>query len=162
MDDERGKLVRDIYNDADIWYKGGKLNNIADLLFTTSTVLASLAATVLSGTDRVEAVVVATVAALPAALATIQRVVNFRGRSLWYFRAGAHMRALGYETEWAKAPDLEKLARKRGSLEKRLEAEWAEHIFGASTSESPLGSTRSESNEAKQVPPADGKKSTDP
>jgi hypothetical protein len=126
--DRRDKLVSSITRDTDAWFFGGKLNNVADILCTALTVVGSLAASVLGGSHRVDPEIVAAVAAFPAAVATLQRAVNFRGRSFWYFRAGARMRALLFELESAEVPNVEEFARRRGDLEQELDDGWAEAL----------------------------------
>jgi hypothetical protein len=132
--DSREKLISGLKHDIDEWYRHGKRNNLGDIACTVVVVCASLAASILGGDDDAAPVLIAAVAAVPAAAATLQRAVNFRGRSNWYFTAGARLRALLFEVEHAKKPDLEDFARRRGELELELEKEWGPAVGGAKAS----------------------------
>lgn len=126
--DARAKLVTDIRRDIDEWYRYGRRNNLADIGCTVAIVVTSMVATILGAADAVPAVAVAAVAALPAAAASLQRSVDFRGRAAWYFRAGARLRKLMFEVEQAAQPDLEDFARRRGRLEVELEEAWGTRL----------------------------------
>ena len=76
----RDELLHDLQVDWESCFASGKMNNITDVALSIVAILASLVATVLAGTETVKWIV-ASVAAVPAACATLQRVVDFRGRS---------------------------------------------------------------------------------
>jgi hypothetical protein len=124
-DNQRDELLRDLRNDWESCFESGKLNNITDVVLSIVAILASLIATVLAGTETVKWVV-ATVAAVPAACATLQRVVDFRGRSNWYFRYSSNVRALANSLRFSDAPDVSDFARKWGDLDIEMDREWSQ------------------------------------
>jgi hypothetical protein len=68
--------------------------------------------------------VVATAAAIPAAAASLQRIIGIRERSNWYFLYAAQVRALATKLKYAITPDVEDFANKRAELEVEMEKEW--------------------------------------
>jgi hypothetical protein len=119
------KLLKAIRSDEDNCFDSGRLNNLTDIGLTIVAVLGSLAATVLVSTG-VNHAVVASIAAIPAACTTLQHVVDFRGRSSWYFQHSAGLKALGLSLEYAANPDLEQFAKRRGELELEAEKRWSQ------------------------------------
>lgn len=89
-------------------------------------ILFSLCAAVLAGFGDVPKWLAATFAALPAACASLQRIVDFRGRSNWYFQNSAGTRALAMQLKYADAPNLEEYSRKKAELEIDMEKSWAQ------------------------------------
>jgi hypothetical protein len=120
------ELLRELDEDGEAYFGSGRQNNITDITLSITAILASLVATVLAATGQVPPWISATVAAVPAACASLQRVVDFRGRSSWYFQHAARVRALATSLRYAKAPDVEEFARKRGDLEVEMEKEWSQ------------------------------------
>jgi hypothetical protein len=102
----------------------GRTNNITDVALSISGILASLAATVLAATHVLPWITAAV--ATVRACASIQKVVDVRGRSGWYFRHAALVRFLASALKYAKIPDVEEFARKRGELEVEMEREWSQ------------------------------------
>jgi hypothetical protein len=88
-------------------------------------VLGSLAATVLVSTGAAKPLI-ASIAAIPSACTTLQRIVDFRGRSLWYFQHSANLKALTVSLRYAVNPDLEAFAQRRGDLELEAEQRWSQ------------------------------------
>jgi hypothetical protein len=121
------ELLRELDDDGESYFSSGRQNNITDLALSISAILASLVATVLAASGQVTPWISATAAAVPAACASLQRVVDFRGRSSWYFQHAARVRALAITLRYAKAPGVEEFARKRGELEIEMEKDWS-HI----------------------------------
>jgi hypothetical protein len=120
------ELLRELDGDGDSYFASGRQNNITDLTLSIAAILASLVATVLAATAQVPPWASATAAAVPAACASLHRVVDFRGRSIWYFQHAAGVRALAVSLRYAKAPDIEEFARKRGDLEVEMEKGWSQ------------------------------------
>jgi hypothetical protein len=122
----RDVLIHELEDDGDSFFSGGFWNNIIDLSLTVLTVFASLVATVLATTDpkEVSRWVVAAVAAIPAAAASLQRIIGIRERSNWYFLYAAQVRALATKLKYANAPDVEEFANKSAELEVEMEKEW--------------------------------------
>ncbi len=120
------ELLRELDGDGDSYFLSGRQNNVTDLLLSMAAILASLVATVLAATGQAPPWISATAAAVPAACASLQRVVDFRGRSSWYFQHAARVRALAISMRYAKSPDIEEFARKRGDLEVEMEKEWSQ------------------------------------
>src|SRR6516225_7717067 len=99
---------------------------VSDLSLTIMTVLASLVATVLatSGEKGVPRWIVAAVAAIPAAAASLQRIIGIRERSNWYFLYAAQVRALATELKYAATPNIEEFGKRYAELEVEIEKEW--------------------------------------
>ena len=122
----RDELIGELEADGDLFFRGGVWNNVIDLLLTVVTVLASLVATVLATTDPkdVSRWIVASVAAIPAAAASLQRIIGIRERSYWYFLYAAHVRSLATKLKYADAPNVEEFANQRAEYGVEMEKEW--------------------------------------
>jgi hypothetical protein len=122
----RDALVSELEVNGDSLFSGGVLNNIIDLSLTIVTVLASLVATVLATTDPkdVSRLIVATVAAIPAAATSLQRIIAIRERSNWYFSSAARIRSLATALKYADSPSVQDFAQKYAELQKKMEEEW--------------------------------------
>jgi hypothetical protein len=116
---------------------------VSDLSLTIMTVLASLVATVLatSGEKGVPRWIVAAVAAIPAAAASLQRIIGIRERSNWYFLYAAQVRALATELKYAATPNIEEFGKRYAELEVEIEKEWLKigHSAAAPSSRSTGG-----------------------
>jgi hypothetical protein len=124
----RDQLLKKLEHDGEAFFSRGVWNNITDLSLTIATVLASLVATALAASDprNVSRWLIATIAAVPAAAASIQKTVGVRERSNWYFMYAAQVRCLATKLEFADAPNVEEIAQKRAILELEMEAKWSE------------------------------------
>ena len=120
------ELVRELDGDGDSYFDSGRQNNITDIVLSIAAIVASLVATILAATAQVPTWITASAAAIPAACASLQRVVDFRGRSSWYFQHASRARALAISLRYAKSPDVEEFARMRGDLEVEMEKEWSQ------------------------------------
>jgi hypothetical protein len=120
---ERNELVEELENDGEVFFDGGRLNNISDVALTIVSVFASLAATVLVN-GPVPRWTSAAVAAVPAACVALQKTLDLRGRSNWYFQYAALVRGLATELKYATAPVVEEYALRRAKLETQMEEEW--------------------------------------
>ena len=118
------KVLRGLDDDSNQYFMAGRKNKITDVALSISGILASLAATVLAAT-HVLLWITAAVATVRAC-ASIQKVVDVRGRSGWYIRHVALVRSLASALKYAKIPDVEEFARKRGELEVEMEREWSQ------------------------------------
>ncbi|HXM43541.1 MAG TPA: hypothetical protein VN924_20055 [Bryobacteraceae bacterium] len=116
-------LLEEFDADEAICFDSGRLNNITDITLSIASVLGSLVATVLVAAGAYKALS-ASAAAVPAACTTLQRIVDFRGRSLWYFNLAANIKALSVSLRYAKEPDLEKFAKERAQLEIDADNRW--------------------------------------
>lgn len=114
------ELERDSWSDC----LSGRRNNLTDTILSIVTVVSSLIATILASTPRTYPWVIGAVAAIPAACTSLQRIVGFRERSDWYFHHADKLRELLFEVKYAKAPDLEEFARRRGKVEVEVGAQW--------------------------------------
>ncbi len=118
-------LIEELENDGNEYFESGRTNNLVDLGLSIIAILASLVAGVLVGTVKKEAdVIVAVIAAIPAACVSIQEVLDLRGRSDWYFLHAARVRALVLKVKYEKAPNLTEIARERAELEIEMESLW--------------------------------------
>jgi hypothetical protein len=120
----RADLIQEFEEDEDNCFDSGRWNNITDIALSVLAVLGSLAATVLVSASK-NLALTASVAALPAACTTLQRIVDFRGRSLWYFQHSASLKALAVSLKYAANPDLEAFAKRRADLEVEAEKRWS-------------------------------------
>jgi hypothetical protein len=120
----RSEMIEEFIADQASCFSSGAINNITDISLTIVSVLASLAATVLVSTGICR-ILAASVAAVPAACTALQRIVDFRGRSIWYFRHAANLKALAVSLKFAKEPNLEEFAKKRADIEIEGESRWA-------------------------------------
>jgi hypothetical protein len=123
----RSTLLAKISRDQEKCYFMGTVHNVWDVSMTFISVCASVAATVLvsqsqAGTNS--KLVAASIAAVPAACTALQRIVDFRRRSFWYFNHSANLKALAIMLEYAEKPDLEQYARKRAEIEVEGEGRW--------------------------------------
>ena len=125
-DSKRDELLEELDSDGNSFFSGGFWNNIIDLSLTVSTVLASLVATGLAvaHSEKLPVWTLPIVAAIPAASASIQKIVGVRERSNWYFMYAAQVRALATRLKFADTPNVEELANERARLEVKMEAEW--------------------------------------
>src|SRR5262249_37156252 len=110
---DRDQLIQEIEDDAESFYAAGRVNNITDIVLSIAAILSSLVAAVAATVPVDPRWIVATVAAVPAACASLQRVVDFRARSNWYFQFASRGRALAISLKYANAPDLEEFGQKR-------------------------------------------------
>ena len=125
-DTKQDELLQELEHDGEIFFSGGFWNNIIDLTLTVSTVLASLVATGLTvaGSQTFPRWLIPTVAAIPAAAASIQKIVGVRERSNWYFMYAAQVRSLATRLRYAASPNVEEIANERARIEIKMEADW--------------------------------------
>jgi hypothetical protein len=121
----RSEMIAEFEADRDVAFRGGRMNNVTDIILSTLSVFASLAATVLVAT-RCPIALSASMAAVPAACTSLQRIVNFRARSHWYFEHASQLTALAIALRYANSPNLEDFAEKRASLEIASEKHWSQ------------------------------------
>lgn len=124
--ERRNELVLELESDGNDFFSSGRQNNIIDLSLTGVTVLASLGATVLAAANpsAVSKWMLAAVAAIPAAAASLQRIGAVRERANWYFMYAAKVRALAKQLKYANAPDLEEFAKRSAAIDEEMETEW--------------------------------------
>lgn len=122
----RDELISELQEDGEAYFSGGFRNNIVDLSLAIVTVLASLVATVLANSDpkEISRLIVATVAAIPAGAASLQRIIGIRERSNWYFLYAARVRSLATQLKYADAPNLEEFGKKYADIGEKMEEEW--------------------------------------
>ena len=122
----RDQLLEKLEKEGEAFFSRGVWNNITDLSLTVAIVLASLVATGLAASDprNVSRWLIATIAAVPAAAASIQKTVGVRERSNWYFMYAAQVRSLATQLKFADVPNVEQIAQKRANLELEMEGEW--------------------------------------
>jgi hypothetical protein len=120
----RDELLSELEADRDSCFESGATNNKTDIALTFISVLASLAATVLVSATPYKALT-ASIAAIPAACTALQKIIDFRGRSFWYFQQAAGLKALAISLKYATTPDLETYAKHRADLEVDGEKRWA-------------------------------------
>ena len=112
--------------DAEVQFSGGRNNHLWDISLTIAAMVTSLVAAVVVATDVTPRWIRVGVAALPAACTSIQKVLEVRARSNWYFNYAARLRALAVIAEFAKNPDLEEYSKKKAAIELDMEKAWRE------------------------------------
>jgi hypothetical protein len=122
----KDRLMGELEADADSAFQAGKVNNRTDMALSIAAVMGSLAAAVLAAAPSVLHVVLGAVAAIPAACATLQKTVQFRERSYWYFQYASRARALAMTLEFAETPDLSDLSKQRAEIELDMEKHWGQ------------------------------------
>jgi hypothetical protein len=120
----RKEFIRELERDSWSDFLSGRRNNRTDTILSIVTVVASLIATILATNPHIYPWIIAAVAAIPAACTSLQRIVGFRERSDWYFHHADKLRELLFEVKYAKAPDLEEFALRRGKIEVEVGAQW--------------------------------------
>lgn len=143
---QRNELLKDLHEEVESSFASGKLNNLADLGLSFVAIVTSLTATVLATTGIKPEWVVAAVAALPAACASLQRIVDFRSRSNWYFQYTSRVRALANALKFAESPDVADFARQWGVLDVQMASDWAQ--IGKKGSKGPIRKQRSSEKSA--------------
>ena len=116
------ELIGQLDNDGEVYFSGGRTNNIADLTLSIVTVLASLTAAALVATSLAKWVI-ALISAIPAATTSIQKITALRQRSNWYFSYSAQVRALATRLRYAISSP-EEIAEAYAKLQVRMEGEW--------------------------------------
>jgi len=118
-------LVREIDGEEDALYKAGRTNHKTDLLFWFTAIIASFVATILAalGKEQIPPWLTAAIAALPGLCASLQRVIDFRGRSAWYFQKAAQMKALLLNVKY-QGMSVEDGAKRWGQIETAYEDLW--------------------------------------
>jgi hypothetical protein len=117
------QFLEDLEADAEVHFDGGRSNHLWDIGLTLAAIVTSLIAAVVVAADVPRWIRVG-VAALPAACTSIQKVVEVRARSNWYFDYAARLRALAVIVESARSPNLEEFAKKRAAIDLGMERAW--------------------------------------
>jgi hypothetical protein len=117
-------MLNSLESDAAAYFDYGKSNNVIDITLTISTILTSLVAAVVASSDISKWIRVG-IAAVPAACTSIQKVIDVRKRSNWYFTYAARLRALAVTVEYASTPNLEEFAKKRAAIDIEMENTWS-------------------------------------
>ena len=118
-------LQSELESDAQEYFSGGRFNNIVDICLTISAIVSSLIAAIVAATDTQQWIRVG-IAAVPAACTSIQKVLEVRARSNWYFNYAARLRALGVTLKFARGPDLEDFAKKKAAIDLDMERTWSQ------------------------------------
>lgn len=141
MEYQLAKLTADIDAEVSGLFRGGKTNHLSDLGCSIGAIVASFIATILAalGSDVVPVWITAAVAALPGFFASLQRVVDFRGRAAWYFSKAAGLRNLALNAKYGNL-SMQEAARQWGETEKQLEERWPESVKIGASVEIPQGS----------------------
>jgi hypothetical protein len=119
-------LADQIAAEADVSFDQGRTNNLTDLVLIFGAIIASTLATILAGVTEDHKAVVASVAALPGLCASLQRIVDFRGRSAWHFVKYAKLRELELNLRYDPTQLPPDAAKQFGAILKEMEGKWAE------------------------------------
>ena len=85
--------------------------------------MSSLVAAVVVSSNAVRWVCVG-LAALPAAVTSIQKVTEVKSRSDWYFEYAARLKALAVLVEYSEKLDMDDFAKRRAAIELEMEKGW--------------------------------------
>jgi hypothetical protein len=118
-------FLEDLESDAEEYFDAGRNNNILDIGLTIAAIVTSLIAAVVAAADTLKWIRVG-VAAIPAACTSIQKVIEVRARSNWYFNYAARLRALSVTLEFAATPNLEEYSKKRATIDLDMEKAWSQ------------------------------------
>ena len=118
------RFLQDLEADAAVQFSGGRSNNLWDVGLTIAAILTSLVAAMVASTD-VHRWIRVGIAAVPAGCTSIQKVVEVKARSNWYFNYAAHLRALATTVESSANPDLEEFAKIRAKIMVDMEDSWS-------------------------------------
>ena len=129
------KFLTDLQTDGESYFGSGRSNNILDVTLSVVTVLASLLSACLAVAGA-QKWVIALIAAMPAAAASIQSKVGINERADWYFQYAAALRAMATKVEFADPSTLDEYVDERARLEVSMEAEWRKTIRRPSPSRS--------------------------
>ena len=121
-------LADEITAEADVSFEGGRTNNLSDLGCSIGAIVASFLAAVLAAVSGAPGWVTAIIAALPGLCNSLQRVVDFRGRSAWYFVKYAKLRDLALTVKWDSNLAPPDAARQFGAILKEMEDRWSELV----------------------------------
>lgn len=126
-------LVDEISAEADVSFEGGRTNNLSDLGCAIGAIASSFLVAVLAAVSNTPGWLVAAVAALPALFTSLQRIMDFRGRSAWYFVKYAKLRDLGLTLKYnPNFPPVE-AAKQFGAILKEMEERWSDFVRSGSS-----------------------------
>lgn len=121
-------LLDDIRGEANVCFDGGRTNNLSDLGCAIGAIAASAIAAVLAAINGVPGWLTAIIAGLPAVLASLQRVVDFRGRSAWYFIKYSKLRDLSLRMQFDETIKSADAAARYGAILTEMEERWADLV----------------------------------
>jgi hypothetical protein len=119
------KFLKELEEDAVEYFDGGRENHLWDIGLTISAIVTSLIAATIAAADVPRWIRVG-IAAVPAACTSIQKVLEVRARSNWYFNYATRYRALGTTLEHASSPNLEEFAKKKNGIDLDMERTWGQ------------------------------------
>ncbi|MBP1777213.1 MAG: hypothetical protein H6Q86_3223 [candidate division NC10 bacterium] len=121
-------LVEDLDAEVETSFKGGRKNNLADIWCSVGVIVASVLASILAAVSGVPGWVTAAIAVLPALCGGLQRTLDFRGRSAWYFVKWGRLRAL--QLTLKGDPDLPRkdVSLQYGEILRDMENRWSEFV----------------------------------
>jgi len=120
-------LIREINSEEGALYKAGRTNHQTDLLCWYGAIIASFLATILAAVGNTPSWLIAAIAALPGLCASLQRVIDFRGRAAWYFQKAAQMKALLLNVKYQNM-SVQDGAKKLGDIETTFENLWPQLV----------------------------------
>lgn len=127
MEHQFSKLIGELDSEAESLFAGGKINHLSDLGCSIGAVVASFLAAILVALGDAPAWGIAGIAALPGFFASLQKVVDFRGRAAWYFVKAAELRDISLSTRFGNL-SIQEAAKKWGETEKKMEDRWPEMV----------------------------------
>ncbi len=128
MRQDSQELVEELNAEAAVAFDGGRTNHLGDLACSIVSIVTSAAATVLAGSDA-PGWITAIVAALSGLGASLQRVIDFRGRATWYFIKAAQLRNISLNLKYAAMP-IADAAKQFGEIDKTMEERWSAMVKG--------------------------------
>ena len=121
------KLASELEAQAMVDFNQGRKNHLSDLTFAIGAIATSFVATVLVATHTKPEWVAASVAALPGLCASLQRIIDFRGRSAWYFLRAARLEGIARALKHEGMQESD-ASRKFTEIEIEMENKWSEFV----------------------------------
>ena len=124
-------LIEDLDADVETSFRGGRKNNLADLWCSVGVIVASVMASILAAVSGVPGWVTAAIAVLPALCGGLQRTLDFRGRSAWYFVKWGKLRALQLSLKGDPDFPRKEASLMYGEILRDMEIRWSEFVKAA-------------------------------
>jgi hypothetical protein len=86
----KDEMLESIESDAAVYFGGGRQNKFTDIILAVCAIVSSLAAATVAATDLSRWIRVG-VAPVPVAFTSIQKLVDVRAPSNWYFNYADHL-----------------------------------------------------------------------
>jgi hypothetical protein len=121
-------LADEVDDEVSVSFDGGRANNLSDLSCSIGSIVASFLAAVLAAVNGAPGWLTAIIAAMPGLCTSLQRLVDFRGRSAWYFVKYAKLRDLALAIKFDDSVSTSEAAHRFGAILREMEERWSEFV----------------------------------